>query len=87
MCTTGNNDVGIKSATGSKDTGKSWEQYQTANTLKWTWRKEIIYMLTLLPKGVQTKYLKHFLHLQECLANVFFLQIFVRTEIVINESV
>ncbi len=29
-------------------------QYQTAYTLKWTCRKKFIYMLTLLPKGVQT---------------------------------
>ncbi len=35
--------------------------YQSAYTLKWTWRKKFIYMLTLLPKGVQTKYFKLFL--------------------------
>ncbi len=39
----------------------TWEQYQTADTLKWTWRIKIIYMLTLQPKGVQTsKQLKLF---------------------------
>ncbi len=36
-----------------------WEQYQTAYTLKWTWRKKFILMLSLLPTGVQTKQLKH----------------------------
>ncbi len=35
--------------------GKHWEQYQTADNWKWTWRKKIIYMLTLLPSGVQKK--------------------------------
>ncbi len=40
--------------------GKEWEQYEAANTFQWTWRKKFIYMLTLLHKGVQTKYLKHF---------------------------
>ena len=29
-----------------------WEQYQAAETLKWTWRQKCIYRLTLLPKGV-----------------------------------
>jgi hypothetical protein len=29
--------------------------YQTADNLKWAWRKKFIYMLTLLPKGVQKK--------------------------------
>ncbi len=43
-------------ATGINDTGgKQWEQFQTADNLKWTWRKKYIYMLTLLPKGVQKK--------------------------------
>ncbi len=32
------------------------EQYQTADTLKWTWRK-----ITLLPKGVSKKIIKTFL--------------------------
>ncbi len=27
--------------------------YQTADNLKWTWRKKFIYMLTLLPKGAK----------------------------------
>ncbi len=39
------------------DTG---EQYQAADTLKWTWRQKFIYILTLLPKGAQTKILKFF---------------------------
>jgi hypothetical protein len=30
----------------------------SAYTLKWTWRQKIIYLLTLLPKGVQIKQLK-----------------------------
>ncbi len=38
-----------------------WEQYQTADNLKWTWRKKLIYMLTLLPKSVQNKIIKTFL--------------------------
>ncbi len=50
------NDTGGKFATG----GKKWQQYQAADTLKWTWRQKCIYMLTLLPKGVQTKLLKFF---------------------------
>ncbi len=29
--------------------------YQTADNSKWTWTKKFIYMLTLLPKGVQKK--------------------------------
>ncbi len=29
--------------------------YQTADNLKWTWRKKVIYMLTLLPKCFQKK--------------------------------
>ncbi len=29
-----------------------WEQYQTADMLKWTWRKKFIYMLILLHKDV-----------------------------------
>ncbi len=37
--------------------------YQTADNLKWTWRKKCIYMLTLLPKGFQKKYWEIFLHL------------------------
>ncbi len=37
-----------------------WQQYQAADTLKWTWRQKFIYMLTLLPKGVQKKLLKFF---------------------------
>ncbi len=32
----------------------------TADTFKWTWRQKFLYMLTLLPKGVQTKYLTFF---------------------------
>ncbi len=35
-------------------------QYQTADTLKWTWRKKFIYMLILLHKGVPNKELKLF---------------------------
>ncbi len=31
------------------------QQYKTTYTLKWTWRKKCIYLLTLLPKGIQTK--------------------------------
>jgi hypothetical protein len=41
--------------TGINDTcDKKWEQYETANTLKWTWRKNFFYLLTILPKGVKT---------------------------------
>ncbi len=40
-------------------------RHKTAFTLKWTLRKNFIYMLTLLLKGVQTKYL-----------NLFWLKIF-----------
>ncbi len=40
--------------------GKYWEQYQAADTLKWTWRQKFIYMSTLLPKGAQKKLLKLF---------------------------
>jgi hypothetical protein len=29
--------------------------YQTADNIKWTWRKKFIYMFTLEPKAVQTK--------------------------------
>ncbi len=36
------------------------EQYQAADTLKWSWRQKCIYMLTLLPKGAETKLLKFF---------------------------
>ncbi len=43
------------SSTGVGTSGKQWEQYQTANNLKWTWRKKFIYMLTLISKGVQKK--------------------------------
>jgi hypothetical protein len=51
---TGVNDTGSKFATGVNDAGgKQWEQYQTADNLKWTWRKKFIYKLALLPKGVQ----------------------------------
>jgi hypothetical protein len=32
-----------------------WEQYQAAETLKWTWRQKCIYKLPLLPKAIQTK--------------------------------
>jgi hypothetical protein len=47
--------------TGINDTGgKQWEQYQAADTLKWTWRQKIIYMLSLLSKGVPTKLFKFF---------------------------
>ncbi len=35
-------------------------QNQAAETLKWTWRQKFIYMLTLLPKGDQTKLLTFF---------------------------
>jgi hypothetical protein len=34
---------------------KKWEQYQTADTLKWTCRKKFIYLLTLLSKDSKTK--------------------------------
>ncbi len=40
-CASGINDTAIPlvSLTGGNDTGgKKWEQYQTADTLKWTWR-------------------------------------------------
>jgi hypothetical protein len=48
-------------ATGINNTGgKYLEQYQIVSTLNWTWRKKVIYMLILLPKGVQTKELKLF---------------------------
>ncbi len=58
---TGINDTGGKFATGVVDTGgKQWDQYQAADTLKWTWRQKCIYVLTLLSKGVQTKLLKFF---------------------------
>ncbi len=44
----GVNDNGSKFAAGVNDTGgKWWEQYQTADILKWTWRKKFIYMLIL----------------------------------------
>jgi hypothetical protein len=33
--------------------GKSWDQYYSADNLKWTWRTKFISLLTLLPK--QTK--------------------------------
>ncbi len=39
---------------------QQWEQYQAADTLKWTWRQKCIYMLSLLSKGVPTKLLKCF---------------------------
>ncbi len=58
---TGVNDTGGKFAAGVVDTGgKQWEQYQAADTLKWSWRQKFIYMVTLLPKGAQTKLLKFF---------------------------
>ncbi len=58
---TGINDTGGKFAAGVVDTGgKWWEQYQAADTLKWIWRQKFIYMVTLLPKGAQTKLLKFF---------------------------
>ncbi len=48
-------------AAGVNDTGgKQWEQYQTADTLKWSWRQKFTYMLTLISKGVPTKLLKFF---------------------------
>jgi hypothetical protein len=48
--------TGGKFATGVNDTsGKYWEQYQTAETLKWTWRRKIIYTLSLLLKGCPKK--------------------------------
>ncbi len=60
-------DTGGKFATGVTDTGgifaahvndpggKQWEQHQAADILKWTLRQKFIYLLTLLPKGGQTK--------------------------------
>ncbi len=56
---TGINDTCGKFATGVVDTGgKQWEQYQAADTLKWTWRQKFICMLTLLSKGIPTKLFK-----------------------------
>ncbi len=49
-CTTGVNDTG----------GKEWEQYQAADTWKWTWGQKFIHMFPLLLKGDQTKLLKFF---------------------------
>ncbi len=47
---------GGKFATGFNDTGgKFATSVNEADNLKWTWRKKFIYMLTLLPKGVQKK--------------------------------
>ncbi len=47
--------MGGKVATGVNNTGgKQWEQLSDCDNLKWTLRKKFIYMLTLLPKGVQT---------------------------------
>ncbi len=40
--------------------GKQLDYYQAADTLKWTWRQKIIYMLTLLSKSVP-KIIKIFL--------------------------
>ena len=58
---TGINYTRSKFATGVIDTGgKQWEQYQAADTWKWTWRQKFIYMFPLLPKGDQTKLLKFF---------------------------
>ncbi len=58
---TGINDTDGKFATGVVDNGGKYrEQYQAADTLKWTWRQKFIYMLTLLPKGAQAKLLKFF---------------------------
>ncbi len=36
------------------------EQYQAADTWKWTWMQKFLYMFPLLPKGDQTKLLKFF---------------------------
>ncbi len=42
-----------------------WHRWQIMATIsgcrhKWTWRQKFIHMLTLLPKGVQTKFLQFF---------------------------
>ncbi len=40
---------------------KTWSKKSRDTVpLKWTWRQKFIYMLTLLPKGVQKKLLKFF---------------------------
>ncbi len=53
---TGIKDTGGKFATGVKTpVANNGNNYQTADNLKWTWRKKFIYMLTLLPKDVQNK--------------------------------
>ncbi len=54
-------DTGGKFANGVNDTGgtNNGNNYQTADNLKWTWKKIYLqYMLPLLPKGVQKKYKK-----------------------------
>ncbi len=57
----GINNTGGKFATGVIDAGgKYWEQYQAADTWKWTWRQKFIYKFPLLPKGDQTKLLKFY---------------------------
>ncbi len=51
---TSDNNTGSKFAASVNDPGgKQWEQYQTADTLKWIWRKKIISMLTVLPKDAR----------------------------------
>jgi hypothetical protein len=40
---------------------QQWEQYQTADNLKWTWRKKFICMLTLLPQRSPKEIMKTFL--------------------------
>ncbi len=50
------NDAGSKFVTGVIDVGgNNGSNYQSADNLKWTWQNKFIYMLTLLPKGVQKK--------------------------------
>ncbi len=59
----GINDTSAKFVTGVNDTrGKQWEQYQTADNLKWMWRKKFIYMLIYLYyTKVSKKIMKTFL--------------------------
>ncbi len=53
---TGINNTGGKFATGVNDTGgKQWEQLSNCWQLKMNLKNKFIYMLTLLPKGVQKK--------------------------------
>jgi hypothetical protein len=50
------NDTANKFATCVNDTGgKQWEQLPDCGHLKMNLKKKFIYMLTLLPKGVQKK--------------------------------